>query len=97
MIRDRVTTLCGPGELVDVVVTERGVAVNPRREDLIHLAEASGFPLTTLEELKHHADRLAGGPPSDLALDDLAIGVVTWNDGTLLDTVWRPSHLGKHR
>lgn len=97
MIRDRVTTLCGPGELVDVIVTERGVAVNPRREDLIQLAEASGFPLTTLEELKCQADRLAGGPPSDLAQDDLAIGVVTWNDGTLLDTIWRPSHLGKHK
>src|SRR5512140_1834571 len=30
VIVDRVTTLCGPGELIDVVVTERGVSVNPR-------------------------------------------------------------------
>ena len=28
---DRVTTVCGPGELVDVIITERGVAINPRR------------------------------------------------------------------
>ncbi len=31
VIVDEVTTLCGPGELIDVVVTERGIAVNPRR------------------------------------------------------------------
>jgi citrate lyase alpha subunit len=31
---DEVTTLCGPGELIDVVVTERGIAVNPRRRQV---------------------------------------------------------------
>ena len=34
VIVDQVTTLCGPGELIDVVVTERGIAINPRRQDL---------------------------------------------------------------
>ncbi|MCP4216375.1 MAG: citrate lyase subunit alpha, partial [bacterium] len=35
VIVDKVTTLTGPGELIDVIVTERGIAINPRREDLI--------------------------------------------------------------
>ena len=26
---DKVTTLCGPGEMIDVIVTERGIAINP--------------------------------------------------------------------
>ena len=35
VIVDEVTTLCGPGELIDVIVTERGIAINPQRRDLI--------------------------------------------------------------
>jgi citrate lyase subunit alpha/citrate CoA-transferase len=35
VILDEVTTLCGPGELIDVIVTERGIAINPLRTDLI--------------------------------------------------------------
>jgi citrate lyase subunit alpha / citrate CoA-transferase len=90
MIRDRVTTLCGPGELVDVVVTERGIAINPRRQDLIERAKGSGLPLATLESLKAGAEALAGGPPAPLPHSETPIGLVTWADGTLLDTVWKP-------
>ena len=35
VIVDEVTTLCGPGELIDVIITERGIAINPKRKDLI--------------------------------------------------------------
>src|SRR5437660_548402 len=35
VIVDEVTTLTGPGELIDVVVTERGIAINPARQDLL--------------------------------------------------------------
>jgi citrate lyase subunit alpha/citrate CoA-transferase len=34
VIVDEVTTLVGPAELIDVIVTERGIAINPRRPDL---------------------------------------------------------------
>src|SRR6202158_2286470 len=34
VIIDEVTTLTGPGELIDVVATERGIAINPPRPDL---------------------------------------------------------------
>jgi citrate lyase subunit alpha / citrate CoA-transferase len=35
IIVDEVTTLCGPRVLIDVVVTERGLAINPRRQDFL--------------------------------------------------------------
>ena len=35
VIVDEVTTVTGPGELIDVVITERGIAINPRRQDLL--------------------------------------------------------------
>ncbi len=42
VIVDEVTTLCGPGELIDVVVTERGIAINPRRQDLLDAVAGLG-------------------------------------------------------
>ena len=89
IIRDRVTTLCGPGELIDVVITERGIAINPRRADLFERVRASSLPLRTLAELKAEAEAICGGPPQPLEVASETIGVVTWVDGTVLDRVPR--------
>jgi len=37
-----VTTVTTPGESVDIVVTDYGVAVNPRRPDLLEALKAAG-------------------------------------------------------
>ncbi|MEZ4678042.1 MAG: citrate lyase subunit alpha [Caldilineaceae bacterium] len=89
IIRDRVTTLCGPGELIDVIVTERGIAVNPRRADLLDALRGTALPLRSLAELKAEADAICGGMPQPLELGDETIGVVTWVDGTVLDRIQR--------
>jgi len=89
VIVDRVTTLCGPGELVDVVVTERGIAINPLRDDLMAAAKGSGLPLKSLEEIQAEVLRLCGGPPSPAPVDtNRVVAAVKWVDGTLLDTVY---------
>ncbi|HWD39077.1 MAG TPA: citrate lyase subunit alpha [Fimbriimonas sp.] len=87
IIRDRLTTFCGPGELVDAVVTERGIAVNPRRQDLLERLIGTKLPIRTLTDLKPEAEELCGGPPDPFPADGPVIGVVTWVDGTLLDTL----------
>lgn len=89
IIRERVTTLCGPGELIDVVVTERGIAINPRRADLLSALKGSSLPLRSLSELKAEAEAICGGAPAPASVDEEVIGVVTWVDGTLLDSVRR--------
>lgn len=83
-IRDRVTTLCGPGELVDVVVTERGIAVNPRRLDLLDAISGADLPLVSLEALQAEAKRLCG-PEDEVPPPEEPIGIVTWVDGSVLD------------
>jgi citrate lyase subunit alpha/citrate CoA-transferase len=88
-IRERVTTLCGPGELVDVVVTERGIAINPRRWDLLEAVRRSGLPLHTLEELRAEAETICGGTPALPEVGDRVVGVVSWVDGTILDSIWQ--------
>jgi citrate lyase subunit alpha/citrate CoA-transferase len=90
IVRDRLTTFCGPGELIDVVATERGIAINPRREDLLAAVEGSGLPIRTLAELKTEAERLCG-VPEPLTNDGPVVGLVTWVDGTVIDTVRKVS------
>ncbi len=88
VIRERVTTLCGPGELIDVIITERGIAINPLRKDLIEKVKGSGLPVRSIEELKDEAERICGKP--DLPeFTRNPVAVVKWVDGTVLDTVWQ--------
>jgi len=89
VIVDEVTTLVGPGELVDVIVTERGIAINPLRTDLIEATKNSGLPIRTIQELKAEIDDLIGGTPQKPKLTDEPIGVVKWVDGTVMDTIFR--------
>ena len=89
VIVDEVTTLCGPGELVDVVVTERGIAINPRRQDLIDAVRGSGLPIRPLQEIKKEVERICGGKPQRPRAGDRPVAIVKWVDGTVLDTIWQ--------
>jgi len=90
VIRDRVTTLTGPGELIDVVVTERGIAINPRRHDLIEATKSSDLPIVDIRQLQADVEQICGGKPEPAVLTDRPVAVIKWVDGTVLDTVWQP-------
>lgn len=86
VIMDEVTTVCGPGELIDIIVTERGIAINPRRTDLIEKMKDSKLPIKTIQELKEEAERICGVPDKPNFTEDI-ISVVKWVDGTVIDVV----------
>ena len=86
VIVDEVTTLCGPGEMIDVIITERGIAINPLRQDLIDSVKNSGLPLKTIRELKDEAERICG-KPSKPVFDEKIVAAVKWVDGTVIDVV----------
>lgn len=86
---DEVTTLVGPGELIDVVATERGIAINPRRADLLEAVRGKGLPIRSIEEIAAEVERLCGGKPRKPRFTDRPVAVVKWVDGTVLDTVWQ--------
>ncbi len=86
VIVDRVTTLCGPGELIDVIITERGIAINPRRQDLLESVRGKGLPLLTIEELKEMAEKICG-KPEKAAFDERVVAAIKWVDGTVIDAV----------
>jgi citrate lyase subunit alpha/citrate CoA-transferase len=86
VIVDDVTTLCGPGELIDVIVTERGIAINPLRKDLIESVRNTNLPVMTIEELKAEADKICGIPMKPQFEDDI-VAAIKWVDGTVIDVV----------
>ncbi len=86
VIRDEVTTLCGPGELIDVIITERGIAINPRRTDLIEKMKNSSLPIKTIEELKEEAEKICGKPKKPEFTDEV-VAAIKWVDGTIIDVV----------
>ena len=89
VIVDEVTTLTGPGELIDVVATERGIAINPRCQDLIDATKGSGLPIRPIQDIKKEVEKICGGKPSRPKPGDRPVAVVKWVDGTVLDTVWQ--------
>lgn len=81
-----VVTVATPGDCVDVLVTDYGIAVNPLRKDLIENLDAAGIAHVTIEELKEKAYELVG-TPDNLEWEDKVIAVVESRDGTILDVV----------
>ena len=86
IIVDEVTTVTAPGETIDVIVTERGIAINPRREDLIERLEKSGLPIKSIEELYRIAEDLVGKPEKP-EFGDRIVALIEYRDGTVIDTV----------
>jgi citrate lyase subunit alpha/citrate CoA-transferase len=80
--------LCGPGELIDVIVTERGIAINPIRKDLIKKMKCSNLPIKTIHELKEEAEKVCGKPEKP-KLGEEVVAAIKWVDGTVIDIVRR--------
>lgn len=85
-IVDKVTTVITPGETIDVVVTDRGVAVNPLRQDLVQKLSKIDIPLFTIEELKNKAEEITG-KPEKIEFTDRIVGLVEYRDGTIIDVI----------
>ncbi len=87
IIVNEVTTLTGPGELIDVIVTERGIAVNPRRHDLLDAVKGTGLPIRDIRDIQREIYALCGGKPRPPKRGEDVVAVVKWVDGTVLDSV----------
>ena len=82
-----VTTVTTPGESIDVVVTDYGVAVNPRRPDILEALQKCGkVPLKTIEELRDIAYSIVG-EPRRVEFGERVVGIIEARDGTIMDVV----------
>ena len=85
-IVDRVTTVTTPGETVDVLVTEQGVAVNPRRQELYERLVASNIRVVPIEQLRDSARR-AAQRVAPVRRGERTVAVIEYRDGTVSDIV----------
>lgn len=86
-VTKRVHCATTPGEVVDAVVTEYGIAINPRRRDLLDACSAvRGLPLVSMDELSERAARFSG-EADPIEMEERITAVVEWRDGTVIDTV----------
>ncbi|MGH8761333.1 MAG: citrate lyase subunit alpha, partial [Burkholderiales bacterium] len=83
---DRVNTVSTPGESIDVLVTEIGVAVNPRAGELRERLIAHGLPVVSIEQLKDCAARqtVARIP---IERTGRPAALVEYRDGTIIDVI----------
>lgn len=88
IIKDTVTTITTPGEDIDVLVTERGIAINPKRHDLLEKVKHSKLPIYTIEQLYEMAHKITG-VPNKIQRSKEVIGYVEYRDGTIIDTLYK--------
>lgn len=92
-IVERVGCITTPGETIDVVVTEAGVAVHPRRRDLRERLAAAGLEVVGISDLLDRARTLAAGvaPRTPPSADARVVGVVEYRDGRVIDVIRQAS------
>ena len=83
---DEVTTLITPGSTVDVIVTEYGIAVNPRRPELAERLAQAGLKVVDIKDLRDKALSIIGSP-APLSFGDKTVGVVMNRDGSVMDVI----------
>lgn len=81
-----VVTVVTPGDCVDVLVTDYGIAVNPARKDIENYLEEAGIKTVPIEWLKDKAYELVGRP-AELEWEDKVVAILEARDGTILDVI----------
>ncbi|MHB8337222.1 MAG: citrate lyase subunit alpha [Ignavibacteriaceae bacterium] len=89
VIIDEVTTLCGPGELIDAIITERGIAINPKRKDLIKAMKNTSLPIKPIKKIRDEVYEICGVPAKPKINKNKVVAVIKWVDGTLIDSVFQ--------
>ncbi|GAB1535427.1 citrate lyase subunit alpha [Geovibrio sp. ADMFC3] len=88
IILDQVTTVTTPGENIDVIVTERGIAVNSKHEDLKKELIKAKMPVKDIHDLRKEITQITGVPRPVEFTDDV-IALVEYRDGSIIDSVRR--------
>lgn len=85
-ITKRVGTVVTPGETVDVVVTERGICVNPNKPELEKKLIDAKLNVVKIEDLQKDVEDIIG-KPKPIEYSDKIVGLVEYRDGTIIDVI----------
>ena len=88
IITDRVNCVSTPGKDIDVLVTQYGIAVNPKNEELRDRLIRAHMPVVSIEELKAKAESLCGVPKA-LEHGERVVAKVIGRSGEVQDLIYR--------
>ena len=86
IVTDRVSCISTPGRDIDVLVTQRGIAVNPKNQELMQRLKDAKLPVVDIHELKEIAEKITGKPVKR-ASEGRTVANVIYRDGSLIDTI----------
>ena len=87
IITERVSCVSTPGRDIDVFVTQYGIAVNPKNEELRDRLIRAHLPIVSIEELKAKAESLCGVPKA-LEHGDKVAAKVIGRGGEVQDEIY---------
>ena len=87
IVTDRVTCISTPGKDIDVLVTQGGIAVNPKNGELTQRLKDAGLPIVDIRELKEKTEQITGTPRT-LPKGDRVVAEVISRYGDLQDQIF---------
>lgn len=82
-----VETVVTPSDSIDVLVTERGIAINPKRQDLIAaFSKVPELKIVDIKDLQKMAEKQVG-TPKPLEYTDRTVALIQYRDGTIIDII----------
>ena len=87
IVTDRVTCISTPGRDIDVLVTQGGIAVNPKNEELrLRLIDAK-LPVIDINDLKKNVEKITG-IPDKLPKGERKVATIIGRNGDILDNIY---------
>jgi len=93
IIKNSVHTVVTPGESVHIIVTERGICVNPLFKHLEENFRNAGLKVVDIHDLKKEVDGITG-ISRKLKFTDKIVGLVEYRDGTIIDVIYELEEKG---
>ncbi len=88
IVTDRVKCISTPGKDIDVLVTQGGIAVNPKNVELTERLKAAGLPIVDIHKLKEDTEKITG-VPQKTSHGDRVVAQVIGRNGDLLDEIYQ--------
>ncbi|MBE7014179.1 MAG: citrate lyase subunit alpha [Ruminococcaceae bacterium] len=87
IVTDRVNCISTPGKDIDVLVTQGGIAVNPKNIELRERLESVGLPVIDIVKLKEKTEKITG-KPEKLPKGNKVVAKVISRYGEVLDEIY---------
>ncbi len=87
IVTDHVTCISTPGKDIDVLVTQGGIAVNPKNTELRGKLLSAGLPVIDIHELKEKTEKITG-KPQKVAKGNRVVADVISRTGEIQDQIY---------